>query len=324
MLQRGQRGLWGILAVALILASAGWADRAQAQAKFPTRAVEIIQPFAAGGTLDLTTRQMAELLKKKWGVPVNVITKPGGKGIPAVVDVYQAKPDGYSMLADSSATSSMLAAATKDLPFDVANRTYIAMVNAIPYVIFIPASAPYKNLKEFIEGARKNIGSISYSAGPTALEYVLRQLFAAAGLDISKAKAVMCQGASEAVTLAAGGHISIGAAVVGTTIPAIGAQTIRPLLITAKARWPELPDLGTSAEQGYPDVDLIYWTGVSGPPKMPQNIAAIWDKAIQETLADPTYTAKLKTLGAVPFYHNAKDTAAMEKRDTERAMKLFQ
>jgi len=217
----------------------------------------------------------------------------------------------------------MLAAATKDLPFDVADRTYVAMINAIPYVIFIPASSPYKNLKEFVEGAKKNISSISYSAGPTALEYVLRQLFSAAGLDITKAKAVMCQGASEAVTLAAGGHISIGAAVVGTTMPAISAQTIRPLLITSKTRWPDLSDLATSAEQGYPDVDLIYWTGISGPPKMPQAIAAIWDKAIQETLANPTYTAKLKTLGAIPLYRNAKDTVALEKKETERAMKLF-
>ncbi len=326
MLKRKQRYLGVILSVLFILMLAGWADRVHAQDKYPTRAIEIIHPFAPGGATDITARQVAEYVKKKWGVPVNIISKPGGRGIPAVLEVYQATPDGYTMLADNQASSSMLAAATattKDLPFEVTNRTFIATVNANPYVIFVPSTSPFKTLKDFIGGAKTSIKDISYTAGPTALEYAVRQLFSAAGVDISKAKAVMVKGASEAVLLAAGGHVTIGAAAVGTTLPAIKAQTIRPLLITSKNRWPDLPDLPSSAELGYPEVDTVYWSGISGPPKLPSYISNIWDKAIQEMLANPGFISQFKNTGAIPFYNNAQATAELVRKETEQAIKLF-
>ena len=318
MLKRKQRYLGVILSVLFILMLAGWTERLHAQDKYPTRAIEIIHPFAPGGATDITVRQVADYVKKKWGVPVNVVSKPGGRGIPAILEVYQATPDGYTMLADNSASSSMLAAAaatTKDLPFEIMNRTFVAMVNANPYVIFVPSTSPFKTLKDFIEEAKKNTKDISYTAGPTALEYAVRQLFSATGVDISKAKAVMVKGASEAVILAAGGHVTIGAAAVGTTLPSIKAQTIRPLLISSKNRWPDLPDLPSSAELGYPEVDTVYWSGISGPPKLPSYISNIWDKAIQEMLGDPGFISQMKNTGAIPFYHNAQATAELVKKD---------
>ena len=326
MLKRKQRYLGVILSVLFMIMLAGWAERVHAQDKYPTRAIEIIHPFAPGGATDITVRQVSDYMKKKWGVPVNVISKAGGRGIPAVLEVYQAAPDGYTMLADNSASSSMLvasAATTKDLPFEVMDLTFIAIVNANPYVIFVPATSPFKTLKDFIEEAKKNTKDISYTAGPTALEYAIRQLFSAAGVDISKAKAVMVKGASEAVILAAGGHVTIGAAAVGTTLPFIKSQTIRPLLITSKNRWPDLPDLPSSAQLGYPDVDTVYWSGISGPPKLPSYIANIWDKALQEMLVDPGIISQMKNTGALPFYHNALSTAELVRKDTEQSIKLF-
>lgn len=326
MLKRRQRYLGVILSVLFILVLVGWADRIHAQDKYPTRAIEVIHPFAPGGATDITVRLVAEYAKKKWGVPINIVSKPGGRGIPAVLEVYQATPDGYTMLADNSASSTMLAAAaatTKDLPFEIMNRTFVATVNANPYVIFVPSTSPFKTLKDFVVEAKKNTKDISYTAGPTALEYAVRQLFSATGVDISKAKAVMVKGASEAVLLAAGGHVIIGAAAVGTTLPAIKSQTIRPLFITSKNRWPDLPDLPSSAELGYPEVDTVYWSGISGPPKLPSYISNIWDKAIQEMLANPGFISQMKNTGAIPFYHNAQATAELVKRDTEQAIKLF-
>lgn len=326
MSKRKQHYLGMILSVSLVLISAGWADRVYSQDKYPTRAIEVIQPWAPGGSTDITVRQVAEYAKKKWGMPVNVISKAGGRGIPAILEMYQAKPDGYTILADSQASSSMLAAASaaaKDLPFEVMDRTYVATFNAIPYVIFVPSTSPFKTVKDFVAGTKTGIKDISYTAGPTALEYALRQLFDAAGADISKAKAVMVKGASEAVLLAAGGHVSIGAAALGTAIPGIKAGTIRPLLITSKNRWPDLPDLPSSAELGYPEVDSVYWSGISGPPKMPAHVSDIWNKAIQEMLANPAFVAQFKNSGAMPFYNNGPATAELVKKETAKAVKMF-
>lgn len=324
--KRKQRNLCAILSALCVLLWAGWAERAHAQDKYPTRAIEMIVPYAPGGATDVTARQIANYMKKKWGVPVNILSKPGGRGIPALLELYQAAPDGYTMLAEDSASSSMLAAATaktKDLPFETMNRTFIAMVKAHPFVIFVPSTSPFKTLKDFIEAAKKNTKDISYTAGPSALEYAVRQLFSAGGINISMAKAVMCKGASEAVLLAAGGHVSVGAAALSTTIPAIKAETIRPLLISSKSRWPDLPNLPSSTELGYPAVNTVHWVGVSGPPKLPANVSAVWDKALRDMIKDPEFVSQLKTTGAISFYHDVKATVEYVRNETDNAIKLF-
>jgi tripartite-type tricarboxylate transporter receptor subunit TctC len=326
MLKRKQRCLGVILSVLSILMLTGWADRVHAQDKYPTRAIDLIVPYAPGGAVDVTARQIANYLKIKWGVPVNIISKPGGRGIPALLEIYQAKPDGYTMLADDSASSSLLAASnakTKDLPFETMNRTYVATVKAHPFVIFVPSTSPFKTLKDFVAEAKKNTKDITYTAGPSALEYAVRQLFSATGVDISRAKAVMCKGASDAVLLAAGGHVAIGAAAVSTTLPAIKAETIRPLLISSKNRWPDLPDLPSSTELGYPEVDTMHWVGISGPPKLPSHISNVWDKAIQEILADSGFITQMKNTGGISFYQNAQSTSEFVRKETEQAIKLF-
>ena len=326
MLKRKQCHLGVIFSVLFIFISAGWVERVHAQDKYPTRAIQLIVPYAPGGAVDVTARQVANYLKIKWGVPVNIVSKPGGRGIPAILDVYQSTPDGYTMLMDDSASSAMLAASaatTKDIPFEVMDRTFVAVVNATPLVIFIPSTYPFTNFKNFIEEAKKNTTNILYTAGPSALEYAVRQFFSATGVDISKAKAVMCKGAAEAVLLAAGGNVTIGAAAVGTTLPALKAETIRPLLISSKDRFPDLPNLPSSAELGYPEVNAMNWNGVSGPPKLPAYIVNIWDKSIQEMLGDPEFMSQLKKTGSISFYHNGKAMDDLVRKQTEQAIKLF-
>ena len=326
MSKRKQGSLGVILSVVFMLILAGWAERVHSQEKYPTRAIDIIAPFSPGGASDVSARQIANYLKKKWNVPVNIVSKPGGRGIPALVEFYQSPPDGYTMLADAAGSSSNLAAATattKDLPFDVMNRTFVALVSANPFVIFIPSTSPFKTLKEFLVAAKKSPENISYTAGPTALEYAMRQFFSATGVDISRAKAVMCKGASDAVLLVAGGHVAIGAAALGTTLPSVKAQTIRPLLISSKNRSSKLPDLPTSAELGYPGIDTVQWNGISGPPKLPSSICDIWAKALQEMVGDPGFLSHVENSGGIPFYHNPQATAEFVKKETEEAIKLF-
>lgn len=325
MLKRRQRYLGVILCVLFILLLSGWAERVHSQDKYPTRAIELIVPYTPGGGTDIYARQTANYLKKMWGVPVNVVNKAGGRGIPAILEVYQATPDGYTMLQDGSSSASMLIVATadtKDLPFEVMNRTFVAIHSYNPFVVFVPSTSPFKTLKDFIEEARKNTKEISYTAGAPSVEFGMRQLFSAIGVDISKAKGVMVKGASEAVILAAGGHVTIGNAALPTTLPAIKAQTVRPLLITSKNRWPDLPDLPSSSELGYPGVNFVHWNGISGPPKLPSYISNAWDKAIQELLRDPGFISQLKNTGAIPFYRNAQATAEFVRKETEEAMKL--
>src|SRR3954462_7682368 len=87
-----------------------------AQPKYPTRAINLIVPFAPGGSTDVAARAMAGFLQKKWGVPGNVVNKPGGNTIPGTLQVYSAAPDGYTILADGLPMSLLLEVVVKDLP----------------------------------------------------------------------------------------------------------------------------------------------------------------------------------------------------------------
>src|SRR3990170_1505029 len=111
-----------ILSLALVVSPgllAAWSQPAASQTKYPARPIDIIVPFAPGAATDATARVTANYLEKKWGTRINVINKPGGNSVPANLEVYNAAPDGYTLMLDSQSSASMLPAAMRELPFKV-------------------------------------------------------------------------------------------------------------------------------------------------------------------------------------------------------------
>ena len=143
-----------VLWLGLFLLVTVWVDQVQSQDKYPVRPIEIISPYSAGGSTDLSARIAADYAKRKWGVSVNVTNKPGGNTVPACVEVYAAKPDGYTLLADTQNSSAMLPVAVKPLPFKVLDRTFIAIWNITPQMIFVAANSPIKILNVVAAEAR--------------------------------------------------------------------------------------------------------------------------------------------------------------------------
>ncbi len=122
----------------------GWGEQVQSQEKYPTRAINMICPFTPGGSADMSGRLTASYLSKKWGVPMNVVNKPGGNTIPAALEVFNATPDGYTMYVESIASSTVLEIAVKDLPFKVMDRTFISVLcNNTSSPLAVPANSPY-------------------------------------------------------------------------------------------------------------------------------------------------------------------------------------
>ena len=238
------------------------------QVKYPSRPIDIIVPYSAGGSTDLTARLEAAYLSKKWGVPVNVINKAGGSTLPACLEVYQSRADGYTLLADGNGSSSMLPNAVKDLPFKIMDRTFIAMTALSPEVIIVSSKTSFKSLKDIEAMARQSPEKLTWTAmgGASPIEIVVRQFLKAIDVDVLKTRPVTSPGGSQAVVLVAGGHVMLGVVSVSSALPAIKAGTIRPIAITSKTRFPDLQDLPTTFELGYPTVDAVQWVGISGPP----------------------------------------------------------
>ncbi|MDI7259676.1 MAG: tripartite tricarboxylate transporter substrate binding protein [Thermodesulfobacteriota bacterium] len=312
------------LILVLMLIIIGWFGETQSQEKYPTRAIEIIVPFAPGGGTDLAARIVAGYVSKKWGIPVNVVNKPGGNTIPACLEVYNAKPDGYTLLGDSQSSTSALGAAVKNLPFKVMDRTFIGMTSIGPFFLMVSPTSPFNNLKELADEARKEPENFTWTStgGASGLDFTGRQFFKAIGVDVPKTKPVMVPGGAPAVSLTAGGHVKMGLGA-SSAMPAIKGGMVKTLAITTKTRWPDLPNIPTTEEQGFPTIDVQYWTGLSGPPKLPSHIVEKWDKILQEALKDPDIVSAMRNIGVLPFYRNENGTKEYVIKEIEEVNTLW-
>jgi tripartite-type tricarboxylate transporter receptor subunit TctC len=304
-----------------VLVLMGWIENAQSQEKYPTRAIDVIVPFSPGGSTDMSARAMGTFLTKKWGVPINVVNKPGGNTIPGTLEVYSASPDGYTMLADGLPMTSLLEVVVKDLPFKVFDRTFIAMTVFNPIITITPASSPYKTFHDLVAEAKRDPDNFTWDSlgGVSGDDFVGRMVFNTIGVDISKTKPVMSKGGAAAATLVAGGHIKMGHPAIVSAWPHIQANTVRVLAVALKERDPLLPEVPTHAELGYPSVYCPFWLGVSGPPKLPSHIVDIWSKTIAEMMKDPEYLDQIKKL----FFHTPKEMVEYIKKESETAKIVY-
>jgi tripartite-type tricarboxylate transporter receptor subunit TctC len=314
------------LLVTIMLILTEWVGQVQAQEKYPIRPIEIIVAYPAGGAGDLMSRIMGDFLKRRWGVPVNVVNKPGGNTVPANVEVNSAKPDGYTILSDGSSTSGMLPGVVKNLPFNVMDRTFISSDCIIPALIFGQTDGIFKNLKDIEISLKRDPESLKWGSngGASIGDYAMRQFFKAIGVDVMKTKPILTKGAPEMTILVAGGHIHTGCGSSTSGIVGIRGGTIKGLAVTSKDRNPGLPEVPTAAEQGYPTVNCESWYGPTGPPNMPTYIVEVWDKAIQEMVRDPEVISRWeKVVGVTPSYMNAHSTKEFVMKEMEEVRDLW-
>jgi tripartite-type tricarboxylate transporter receptor subunit TctC len=317
---------WSLLTLTfLTFVLAIWVGQAEPQEKYPTRAIEIIVPFSPGGSTDLMARIIAPYMSKKWGVPVNVVNKPGGNTVPACLEVYNARPDGYTMLMDGTPSATLVVVAVKNLPFKIMDRTFISVIDTCPMLMMVSPNSPFKSLKDLEAEAKRDPEKLTWTSlgGAGNQDLMLRQFFKAIGVDVLKTKAVMSKGGTEPITLTAGGHVKIGSSTVATALPAIGGGMVRPIVVTSKTRMSQIPDVPTSEELGYPTVTSSNWHSISGPPNLPASIVNIWNKALEEVVKDPDVISKMNNIGALPLYYNARETREMVQKEIEEVKELW-
>ena len=292
-------GLSGLL---LMISSVSWAAEGKTP-KYPAKGIDAVVPFAPGAGTDLMGRVMAEALSKKWGYPVTVVNKPGGNTIIGTNEVMRAAPDGYTVLVDTLGSSSMQFG-TKDLPYKVEERTFIARAAASPMAFVIPYNSPWKTLKDLAEAAKKDPGSLTWTSlgGTSGTDLAMRQVFAAAGIDVPKTKMVTFPGAGPACNAVAGGHVQFSAATAGTILPLVASKNVRCIGVTSSERLKDLPDVPTTTQQEFPSVNAVFWIGFSGPRELPAHVVKAWAETVSTVLKDPEVLTKLAKITSVTSF----------------------
>ena len=299
---------------------------AWAQGAWPARTVTMIVPFPPGGQADLAARPIAAALEKILGQPVVVENRGGAGGAVGNAAVARAEPDGYTIL---MTLSSLAVLPESDRLFgrppsyEVGQLAPVARVLADPTLLAVPATAPWRTLRDLVEDARKRPGEIPYgSSGPYGTLHVAMEMFAAAaGIKLLH---VPYRGAGPAVTGLLSGQIQALASAPGVLKPHVDAGAMRVLANWGAERVPSFPDLPTFKELGYPQVEFYIWAGLFGPKGMPDSVTTRLRDAMRQAMGDREVLRVFENAGSPPAYQDAAEFARFVDADSARLIKAVQ
>jgi tripartite-type tricarboxylate transporter receptor subunit TctC len=255
---------------------------------WPSRPVRVIVPLVPGGTTDAIARVVAEPLSRAIGQPVPVENRAGANGWIANDYVMRERPDGHTLIVNNVSTHAInSASAGPDRPMTPARGLVpIVHMGETPQVIMVPGDFPARTLPEFIELARRAPQPLIYaSAGVGSYQHIDMELLAKrAGITLTH---LPLRGAGEMVTTALRGDVQIAEFNVITAQQHLQTGRLRALAAVARERLPQLPDVPTTTEAGFPELTTALWNGLFAPVNTPPAIVDALHAHVARILRDP-------------------------------------
>jgi tripartite-type tricarboxylate transporter receptor subunit TctC len=264
---------------------------------YPNHPIELVVPFVAGGTTDTVARLIAQRLTDKWGQPAVVNNRPGGGSSIGTALAAKAAPDGHTLLVTTIAFA--INASLQKQTFDaVKDFVPITEIATIPLMLVVHNSLPVHNVKEFIEYSKTQPDGLDYAtSGPGTSTQLAAEMFKT--MTGAKLVHVPFKGNAEVLNALLGGHVKVHFALTASTLQHVRSGALRALAVTTKQRLPELPDLPTIAELGYPDYEISSWQAVFAPAGTPKDIVERLNAEIVAMLNTPEVQARIKREGAI-------------------------
>jgi tripartite-type tricarboxylate transporter receptor subunit TctC len=302
-----QRKIVSSLVIALVVAC--MVPAAFAQDKFPSKPVNVIVPFAAGGSSDLLARAVEKVWTKYSPQPLVVINKPGGGGVVGTEFVVRSKPDGYTLFLGYGSGHDVVMPHLQKMPYDTYNDlAAVSRLSVHSVAVCTGAKSEFNSIKDMVAWAKKEnkpiTSSVSTKAG--AVDITITALGKVAGINIVT---VPFAGGADAVTTLAGGHVMIGGGHPSEIMPHIKAGRFKPLAVALPERDPSLPDVPTLIEQGF---NVHTWgsiKGVAAPAATPKEVVAYLDATFKKICEDPEFKKLMADLAQPIMYQNSADFA---------------
>ena len=306
------RGVSRRLLTALLLALSLLPLPRGAEAAWPDRPIRLIVAYAAGGTGDVVGRLVAEGLAARLGVPVVVENQGGAGGAIAARAVSRAAPDGTTLLLAGNAIFAILPHLTEVGYDPLRGFTAIANISESYRLLAVRPALPVRTLAELVEYGRRNPGKLNYgSAGIGSTLHVMTEMFRReAGFE---AVHVPYRGSAPAVQALLSGDIDFMIDTV--VIQQVQQGRLRGLAAVGERRLPQLPDLPTLAEQGYPGVRTSGWQALLGPPALPEEVVGTLARQVEAMLGDAAFLDRLSRLGVAPSWRGPAQLEADLRED---------
>jgi tripartite-type tricarboxylate transporter receptor subunit TctC len=287
-------------------------------ADYPVRPIKLVVPYAAGGPTDVLGRLIADHLGKDLKQTAIVENKPGAQGAIGAEMVARAEPDGYTLFVTAASIIVLNPLLYKKLPYDpVKDLRVLSVMTDLPVVMEVHPSVPAKTVAEFVAYAKANPGKLNFgSAGTGGTVHLAGEMFKQiAGVEMTH---IPYKGAGPALQDLVGGSIQVMFDTLSTALPPIKGGLLRPLGVSSAQRSPDLPDVPTVAESGYPDYLVSVWFGVAAQSKLPDDVADKISASLNRAMNDDAFRASLEKIG-FPVLRPRTSAQIKEFIDDDRA-----
>ena len=288
-----------------------------AGAEWPERPIRWIVPFGPGGANDLIARVAAEGVRKRLGQPIVIENRPGAGAVVGTVAVAKAAPDGYTFLIGAAGviTTSML---LKNLGYADSDLVPVGMIAVAPSIIVVNPSVPASNMKEFVAWAKAQgahgVTWATAGSGSTP-HFVAEMVKEASGILMT---IVPFRSGSDGVNAVLANTASATSEASIVVLPQIQAGLLKAIATTYTKRNSAYPTLPTTAEQGYPTIEIGHWAGLLAPRGTPQPIIDKMNAELQAALKAPEVAEKLSPSGIEPAGGPVSDFAAFITSERKR------
>jgi len=303
----------------LLVLLAGLLSAASAFAQaFPSRAIRIVVPFAAGGPADITSRNIAPRLGELLGQQVVVDNRAGGNGSIGAEAMIRAPADGHTLLMTTASVTSINMVTYAKPPYDtLRDMLPLSPVMTTGSLIVLHPSMPVKNLKEFVAFAKARPNQIAFgSAGlGGTLHLGLEMLMAEANIKITH---VAYKGAAPAVVDVTAGQIQGMFVDLPVISPYVKSGRVKAIAVAAQQRSPHFPDIPSAKEQGFENIDMLNYYGLLTQAKVSRDIALKLHDAIIRTVNTPAVRDRLLAVGADPLTMTIEEFTEYIRKDIEK------
>lgn len=308
---------WTIAFAALLTSLAGTASPAWA-ADYPTKPIQAIGPFGAGGA-DLVVRKLAELTPKYLGQPLVYLNKPGAAGTIAGETIARAAPDGYTIGAlVSTGAVPEIYRYFQEARYTSADLRPIIRIGSFPYALFVKADSRWATLGDFVAEARAKPDDLSYVHAGVGHAYhlLLTSVMKKAGASIKDAPVA---GGGPAIVMLLGGHVDGAMAAVSSGKEHLIAGKLRMLAVQHDQRFSWAPQVPTFAEAGYDFGFAPWYLSVFAPAKTPDSVVSRLQSAMKQAVSEPSYRTLMENAGIVLDFGSEEDV----RRDIQTDIRVI-
>jgi tripartite-type tricarboxylate transporter receptor subunit TctC len=288
---------------------------------FPSKPIRILVPFPAGGTTDIVARLVGQRMSDSMGQPVLVENRAGAGGTIAAAEVARSAPDGYTLLIHNitfpiaSVAAALANRATYNVDSDFAG---VSIAVYVPFVWTAHPSVPGKDLSELMKYLQKERG-VRYtygSTGPGSTMHVLGEALARdAKIEMTH---IPFKGAAPLKQELIAGRVNIGGDQLSSSLADIKAGKLKALATSASRRIPELPEVPTVRELGFPILEADGWNGIFAPAKTPREVIERLNREVSSAVRHPEVSKRLRDMAAEPVGSSPAEQEAILKRQMDQ------